>query len=209
MKKKNAYLEEHPRAKVHAAKKQAKGYLKKLKIDKWVNVKKTKRTISIVRDENALSEISRLDGCYVLKSDLSQQSISANSAHDRYKDLKFVEWAFRTEKTYIDLRPIFVTSKFSTDGHVLVVMLAYKMWRYLADKWRNLDITVEEGIDYLSSINSVIYDENASSIQYIPEQRGIVQKLLVALNIELPEVLISKGVHVDTRKKLTEERKNT
>ena len=45
-----------------------------------------------------------LDGCYVIKSDLPADAITAAQIHDRYKDLSKVEQAFRTMKTWMVLR---------------------------------------------------------------------------------------------------------
>jgi len=42
---------------------------------------------------------AKLDGCYVLKSDLAEQSATKETIHDRYKDLTLVESAFRSSKT--------------------------------------------------------------------------------------------------------------
>jgi len=43
--------------------------------------------------------LEQLDGCYVLKTDLSATAASKELIHERYKDLALVEWAFRTSKT--------------------------------------------------------------------------------------------------------------
>jgi hypothetical protein len=41
---------------------------------------------------------------------------------------------------------VFVRTEESTRGHVLVVMLAYLIVRYLRRAWAALDLTVEEGV---------------------------------------------------------------
>ena len=54
-------------------------------------------------------EMGKLDGCYVLKTDLSVTSMDKDTVHDRYKDLAMVEHAFRTMKTsLLEIRPIYV-----------------------------------------------------------------------------------------------------
>jgi len=64
-----------------------------------------------------------------------------------------VEWAFRTSKTtLLEARPIYVHLESRTRGHLLVVMLAYLLARELARCWRDLDLTVEEGLDELKSL---------------------------------------------------------
>ena len=50
-------------------------------------------------DESKLNEISQLDGCYCLTTNLSVTEMDKESVHSRYKDLAMVESAFRTCKT--------------------------------------------------------------------------------------------------------------
>jgi len=71
-----------------------------------------------------------------------------------------------------------------------------------------LDITVEEGIAELSTLctNEVSFNGKEKCNQ-IPEPRASVKKLLDAANIQLPDVLPSRGVIVTTKKKLTSRRK--
>ena len=48
-----------------------------------------------------LAERQKLDGCYVLQTDLTPAQLNAQGVHARYKDLALVEWAFRTSKPKI------------------------------------------------------------------------------------------------------------
>jgi transposase len=100
----------------------------------------------------ALQEASRLDGCYVLKTDLPE-SAAPKRWCTRYKDLAQVEQAFRTCKTsHLETRPIYVRTAEHTRGHVLVVMLAYLIRRELSRAWASLDLTVEEGLHQLQTL---------------------------------------------------------
>jgi len=57
-----------------------------------------------------------------------QNIIDTQTAHDRYKDLAKVEFAFRTMKTTLGkIRPIYVRKEGRTRGHIFVAMLAYKV----------------------------------------------------------------------------------
>jgi len=73
---------------------------------------------------------------------------------------------------------------------------------------QHLDMTVEEGIGELSTLcaNEVSFNGKEKCNQ-IPEPRTSVKKLLEAANIQLPDVLPSRGVIVTTKKKLTSRRK--
>ena len=127
--------------------------------------------------------------------------------HARYKDLGGVEWAFRTMKTtHLEIRPYYVRKFSRTDGHVFVVMLAYKLIQYLRTAWKHIEITVEEGINLLASYCSLLRGSNPHC-QYLPQPDERTKKLLDALDIQLPEVLPYKKVDVATRKKLLSERK--
>ena len=69
------------------------------------------------KDDAALSSVSLLDGCYVIKSDVPQANADAQILHDRYCDLEKVERAIRTMKTtHLELRPVNVRKEKSTRG---------------------------------------------------------------------------------------------
>jgi len=162
-----------------------------------------------VVDEEKLEEVSRLDGCYVIKTDLPESAADKQVVHDRYKDLANVEWAFRTSKTAnLEVRPVYVRTEENTRAHVLVVMLAYSVVRTLARAWADLDITVEEGLDHLKTLCAMeIRTPAGGSCLRIPEPRDTSQALLQALDLHIPEALPHTEVRVVTRKKLTEQRK--
>lgn len=208
---KNVYLSEHSKAKVGIALKHASEYCKKLKLNRWIEVTANTetRTIEINIDNDALTKEEQLDGCYVLKTDLTSKHISKEDINARYKDLADVEWAFRSSKTvHLEMRPINVRLASRTRGHALVVMLAYLIIQELRHLWRDIEITVEEGIEELGSlcINEVKLNSLLST-GIIPEPRKSVQKLLDAANVRLPTALPLATFNVSTRKKLVERRK--
>jgi len=209
VKNKNKYLCEHPRARVSTAIKNVTAKIKKLKIQAWLKVEAQDRTLSLNIDEEALREASELDGCYAIKTNLSQDMADKQSVHDRYKDLALVEKAFRVSKTeHLEVRPIFVRSEKSTLGHVFVVMLAYKIIRVLRNAWAEFDLTVEEGIKQLATLCSMeMKVKNEEPCLKIPRPRKESQDLLKALNIRLPLALPKRKVNVATRKKLMNRRK--
>ena len=206
--KQNEYLATHARADEAVALRTVSWRCEKLKIDKWVVVSVSKRTISLTVDTSKLSEIEKLDGCYVLKTDLSRQTADKETVHGRYKDLALVEWAFRTSKTVeLEMRPINVRLASRTRGHAFVVMLAYMIVRELAHRWNRINLTVQEGIDELASVCAmeVVFD-GKSRANKIPVPRPSAQRLLDAASVRLPDVLPCKGIRVATRKRLPENR---
>lgn len=204
----NTYLVEHSRADAEVARRKVKALHKKLRLPA-VDVLLAGRTISITKQDEAWREAAKLDGCYCLKTDLSKQQASKETVHDRYKDLSQVEWAFRTSKTtLLEARPVYVCLESRTRGHLLVVMLAYLLVQELARCWRDLDLTVEEGLDELKSLcTTQVVVQGRSILHNIPRPRASVQQLLDAAGVTLPKSIADRGVRVSTRKKLTEERK--
>jgi len=202
VKKKNEYLLGHPRAKVEVALRYLRGIAKKLNIDKWVEILNKERECYIKIDEEKLKKIKELDGCYVLKSDLSRE-YSKEMIHEKYKSLGLVEQAFRDCKSTLELRPIYVRTEESTRAHVFVAMLSYILLKYLEEKWSEVDMTVSEGLESLSKICSqLIKVKGKKCCNKIPKQVGERKKLLSLLNIKLPDVLPVRKVEVVTMKKL-------
>ena len=206
LEKKNRYLKEHPRAKMDVAQKEVASKILQLKLDRWLKIAAADRELRLEEDSEALAEASRLDGCYVVKSDLPKQYADAQTIHDRYKDLALVEQAFRTSKTvHLEMRPWYVHIEKNTRGHALVVMLAYLISRYLRQTWVDLDLTVQEGLDQLTTLCATqILVKGEVRCNQIPMPRDLSQKLLRAAEVHLPEALPHLGAHVVTRKKLTE-----
>lgn len=119
-----------------------------------------------------------------------------------------VEQAFRNCKTVsLEVRPVFVRSKKSTRGHVLVVMLAYMIIRRLQQAWAGFDLTAAEGIQRLTTLCSTeVKVKDGASFLKIPRPRKESRELLQALNVRMPGALSHKQVNVVTRKKLSEQR---
>jgi transposase len=205
--KENEKLEKHPRAKDTVSKKKIEELLVKLKLKDFTAINLEDRRLSLTIDETKLMEETLLNGCYVIKTELNKEEVSAETVHNRYKDLALVEQGFRTMKTgYLETRPIYVRKEKRTRGHVLVVMLAYMIVQELQKLWCELNITVEEGIAELSSINSVEIKVGETSYNQIPWPRALGEQILELANVKLPEVLPSRNIKVATRKKLQSRR---
>jgi len=207
--KQNEYLTEHPRAGAAVALRKINERCEKLKVSQWVEaVAVSDRKISLTTDQNVLAEIEKLDGCYVLKTDLKKKAASKETIHSRYKDLAQVEWAFRTSKTVqLEMRPVNVRLARRTRGHVFVVMLAYRIVQELAHRWHEINLTVAEGIQELTTLcatEMLINDQ--PRCHKIPQPRLSTKELLKAASVRLPDVLPCKGFRVATRKKLPKNR---
>jgi hypothetical protein len=203
----NTYLAEHPRATVAAAIGRVQRKITQVRLSSCLSVTSAERTLTLVRDEDAWRELSKLDGCYCLKTDLPEAQAAKELVHDRYKDLADVEWAFRTSKSTLEVRPIFVRKESRTRGHVFVVMLAYQIVKELAHCWRALNLTPDEGVKELATLClTEVTIKNQATVNQVPTPRESVQQLLTAAHVKIPTVLPYSGTKVYTKKKLAEER---
>lgn len=163
------YLAAHPKSNAEKTQKKVTAKIAALKADKWLVAKEKDRVISIEEDTEALSQASLLDGCYVIKTDVPKEDADTETVHHRYCYLENVERDFRTLKTgHLELRPVFVIKEGSTRGHVFVAMLALLLQRELERCWKDMDVTVEEGIRDLSSIHLMEFKLGDTTLQNIP-----------------------------------------
>jgi Transposase DDE domain len=205
----NHYLSAHPRARVEVALRLLEKRRQKLRLAQWVKLFIEGREIRVAQDPQALREIAKLDGCYVLKTDLAREAASKDTVHERYKDLALVEWAFRESKTvHLEMRPLYVRRESRTRGHAFVVMLAYALIKELATRWQPLDLTVKEGIDQLATLSlTEVRIKDHAPYHQVPTPTDTLQRLLDAAQVRLPKVLPSRGVTVTTKTKLQNRRK--
>ena len=66
--KQNTYLRRHPRAGVSTAERTVREKIERLRIGDWLEVEAQERTLQLCVNEEALKEVSRLDGCYAVYS---------------------------------------------------------------------------------------------------------------------------------------------
>ena len=204
----NHYLKEHPRADAQGAVQKLVARAKTLRLSDWVELTLEERSMTLTINASVQQEEAKLDGCYVLKTDLTPAQAPKELVHDRYKDLASVERAFRSCKTvHLEVRPIFLRLEARTRAHALVVMLAYQIIRYLASCWNAFDVTVEEGLHALTTLCLVeVAPKNAPSYHCIPTPRASIAQLLHSADIKLPKAFALSGTRVSTKKKLQSER---
>jgi len=78
------------------------------------------------RNEEQIERYSRLDGCYVITSNIEPGAMGTAEVVARYKSLQQVEKAFRSMKTAdLFVRPIRHWNADRVKGHVFMCMLAY------------------------------------------------------------------------------------
>ncbi len=119
-----------------------------------------------------------------------------------------MEKAFRTCKTvHLEMRPIHVRLEDRTRGHAFVVMSAYRITQELAKRWSHLNLTVQEGINQLSTLCSQeVLIHGKPQCHKIPQPDEAIKRLLDAAGVRLPDALPKKGVRVTTKMKLQKRR---
>jgi hypothetical protein len=207
----NAHLAGHPRATLQSALRKVRKQIESLKLSVWASVIQDhpgSRCLRMELDAAAQAEEAKLDGCYVLKTDLTPQQASKELVHARYKDLTLVEQAFRTSKTVeLEMRPIHVRCEESTRGHALAVMLAYRLAQELSRRWISLNLTVGEGIRELGTLCAMeMRVEGVVRAQSIPLPRADSAELIRLSGVKLPKTIRTRGIKVATRKKLQKRR---
>jgi len=208
--KANAYLTEHRRAKVQTQRRKLLAQMERLQVQDWLTLSTRKQRLVLKADAKALQAASQLDGCYVVETDLQACQATAQTIHDRYKDLALVERDFRTLKSgHLDFRPWFVCTADNTQAHALTSMLALKVRRHLERAWWALEMTVEEGLRELEQlcVIELVHGQSGEVVaRQLPEPSARQKQLLEALKVVLPETPPKAEVTVVTRKKINEER---
>lgn len=77
-------------------------------------------------DEEKIAGETLLDGCYIVRTDVSQERMKSDQVVAAYKDLGHVERAFRNLKTVqLEIRPVFHKKDDRIRAHVFMCVLAY------------------------------------------------------------------------------------
>jgi len=205
LQKSNDYLKEHSRAKPSIQLRDLKAIVKKLKLKPVINIHQDQdnsRKLELSINKEALKKKSELDGCYAIKTDVPQERKDKQEIHNVYKSLSQVEWFFRTSKDFLGARPIWVRTKEHTVAHLLIIMMAYKLERYLRNHWRDLNNTVAEGIELLKQYSGNIIELGKERLLTIPQPNKNDKAFFENLNIELPQTVPYKEIKFATRKKL-------
>jgi len=186
----NLYLKEHSKAKIETQQNLLSEKIKRHNLDKFTELQVSGRDIKLVIDPINLDESAKLDGCYVMKTDLSEKDATKEKIHEKYKDLALVEHAFRTCKTgWLEAQPVYVRKEKRTRAHLFIIMLAYKIARFLESSWRELGVSAKNGVEQLCTIGSIVCGIGSEKIAKIPKPNSDCKILLEKLKVSLPAFL--------------------
>ncbi|KJU84281.1 transposase, IS4 family protein [Candidatus Magnetobacterium bavaricum] len=118
---------------------------------------------------------------------MTKEDITTDNIHNRYKDLSFVEHAFKIMKTeQLEVRPVYVRKESRTVGHVFVTMLAYVLVHEFNKRTSHIKMTAEYMVDVLDKIQTIEISLAGKTIKRIPTPGEDAQVILNALGIKLP-----------------------
>ena len=131
------------------------------------------------------------------------EQASKETVHSRYKDLAMVENVFRTSKTELEMQPIFVRKEESTRAHAFIVMLAFQIIKKLREEWKNLDLTVQEGLYSLNQLClNDVFVKDSYAFTSIPMPRKDIKELFDCCNFTIPKAIKLEKSAVFTNAKL-------
>ena len=177
------------RRRVDVALKTIRRRVETLKIDGLVKIEGEGRTIRVEFDEQAWEIRSRLDGVYVLKTDVSADRLDTEAIHSAYKSLAQVESDFRTMKSDLDVRPVFVRKEKRTRGHVLVVMLALMLRRELEKRLADCQKEVFHAISTLGGWTLLTESMGLIRFRRLPQPNDRQKTILDTLGLKQPTKL--------------------
>jgi len=208
------YYNTHYKARKQTLQNKINNLVKKYKLDKFVKIeynyeekeievldKKTNTVslkkkqivdINVIIDEEAKKEVELLDGCYVIKTSLTNiNKDTKEDIHQAYKDLIKVENAFKILKTdFLQIRPLYLKTDNRIVSHVFLSMLAYNVVFELKRFIKKAKLDFKSTIKYLNSIKTVINKIGDFTFITIPKiTDSDINKLLDIMNVKFPERL--------------------
>lgn len=185
----STYLSESPRRRQDVALRRLTDKIGALKVEDFVSARLEGREVVVEVDQAALDDKARLDGVYVLKTDTSASEMDKERVHKAYKSLYQVERDFRSMKTELEVRPVYLRNAGRTRGHVLVVMLALILKRELQNRLSGIETEVRHALDSLAGWT--LLNESLGELQFtrLPQPNARQQRILDALGVPQPTVL--------------------
>lgn len=118
---------------------QAGRALARLKAHRYFNYRVNKRgKLTWSRKQEVITAEQKIDGWYVLHTNLSIQEGSGSQILQHYKNLLEVEDAFCQLKSYLQVRPVFHWRPDRVFNHVRICFLAYWLSARMGKEWRSL-----------------------------------------------------------------------
>ena len=168
----------------------------KYKMGKFLIFEGSGENLTYALDEAKIEQESRLDGCYVIFTDVSPEDMTSAEVVESYKSLMKVEQAFRNLKTVsLEIRPVYHKTDDRIRCHVFICMLAYYVLWHMKQRLQplfhadgagaNRKYTFNYVIETLKGIRKETVDvcgvESSVITTPVDEQKRILQLLDVAI----------------------------
>lgn len=100
--------------------------LKQYRVKKFFSWSVREGVLTFSKKQDIIDREARLDGCYVIQTDVTSKVMTAEGVVETYKKLAHVEKAFRVIKTTaLEIRPVYHHLDHRIRGHIFLCMLAY------------------------------------------------------------------------------------
>lgn len=100
--------------------------INKFNVEKHFQIEIKENSFSYQRNQSKIDAEATLDGLYVIRTSLDEETLSSTDTVKAYKNLSQVEQAFRSYKTVgLKVRPIYHHTADRVKAHIFLCMLAY------------------------------------------------------------------------------------
>ena len=148
--------------------------LKRYKTGKFIEWKVEQGHLQWSIKQEVIEKEAAIDGCYIVRSDVSPEVMSKEQVVSNYKNLQIVERAFRSLKTvHLELRPIYHHKEERIRAHVFLCMLAFYLQWHMEQRLEPLFKTNKEGKERRWTVRAVL--ERLQSIRTEKISMGEVQ----------------------------------
>ncbi|MEA2096832.1 MAG: IS1634 family transposase [Candidatus Cloacimonadota bacterium] len=126
---------------------------------------------------------STLDGCYIIRTDVSRENLDKTQVVETYRNLQKVEQAFKNMKTVLlELRPLYHKTDERIKSHIFIVMLAYYLQWHAMQRLKPLFVSDGKYKNKRWDISIVI--ERLKSIRKV---ENLINGIVVKTNISKPD----------------------
>jgi len=137
-------------------------------MSKFILIKGKDENVTYGLDHAKIEQEARLDGCYIIFTDVPREDMTAVEAVKYYKSLLHVEQAFRNLKTVrLEIRPVYHKTDDRIKCHVFICMLAYYVMWHMNQRLKPFFAADGVGPDRKYTFNYVMEALKRISIQNV------------------------------------------
>ena len=130
--------------------------LVQMEAHRFFHVQVRGQTLSVAENQEHLEREARLDGVFILQS--SAQDLDPQAVVLAYKQLLWVERAFRTLKSFLRVRPVYHFTERRIRAHIFLCVLGYLLENHLRQRLLQSDCSARAALEALEPLRVVSYD---------------------------------------------------